>query len=176
MPNAKTSNKPAFDTSIVLLSIYTRGLFSELLAEISFSLSNMADDRFGVVDYVVFAAMLLIPAAIGVYYACFGAKQKTTREYLLGDQNMPPFSVALSLTASFLSAITLLGVPAEVYTFGLQYLVLVMFAYIPLTVVVIVLYVPMFHRVKVTCANEVRCYLCPSVACSQVSLPCCPKL
>ena len=129
------------------------------LATFSLALSrrspDMAASRFGVVDYVVFAAMLLVSAAIGIFYGCLGGKQKTTKEYLLGDRNMLTWPVAFSLMASFLSAITLLGVPAEVYTFGIQYVVLVFFSYLLLLSVVHVLYVPMIHRVRITSAYEV---------------------
>jgi hypothetical protein len=42
-------------------------------------LSKMENTTLGVVDYVVFAAMLLLSASIGVYYRCTGGKQKTTK-------------------------------------------------------------------------------------------------
>ncbi len=43
-------------------------------------------------------------------HRCTGGKQRTADEYLLGDQSMPACPVAFSLMASFMSAITLLGV------------------------------------------------------------------
>ena len=70
------------------------------------------DDRFSVVDYVVFSVMLLISALIGIWYGCGpGGKQKTTAEYLLGDRQMKNWPVAISLLVSYLSAITILGLP-----------------------------------------------------------------
>ena len=39
-----------------------------------------------------------------------GGRQKTAGEYLLGDRSMSEWPVAFSLMASFMSAITLLGV------------------------------------------------------------------
>lgn len=81
----------------------------------------MADERFGIVDYVVFSVMMLISALIGIWYGCGpGGKQKTTAEYLLGDRQMKNWPVAISLLVSYLSAITLLGVPSEIYTYGAQ--------------------------------------------------------
>ena len=84
----------------------------------------MAQEKFSVVDYVVFSVMLLISAAIGVWYGCGpGGKQETTKEYLLADKKMRIVPVAISLLVSYLSAITLLGVPSEIYTYGAQYYV-----------------------------------------------------
>lgn len=77
-------------------------------------------DRFGVLDYFVFIALLLVSGGIGVYYATVGGKNKTTEEFLLGNRSLGVFPVSLSIFSSFVSAIALLGIPAEVYTYGLQ--------------------------------------------------------
>lgn len=119
------------------------------------ALLNMANDRFSVVDYVVFSIMLLISALIGIWYGCGpGGKQKTTAEYLLANRKMRQFPVAISLLVSYLSAITLLGVPSEIYTYGAQYYVLIV-SYFIICGTVAVVFVPMFRRVNITCANEV---------------------
>ena len=69
----------------------------------------MADVKLGVVDYIVFGALLLVSALIGVYHACSGGKQKTEKEWLAGNQDLAWLPTSLSLLASFISAITLLG-------------------------------------------------------------------
>ena len=115
----------------------------------------MADGKFSAADYGVFAAMLLVSTAIGVYYSIFGGKQKTTREYLLGDKSMRSWTVSISLMASYLSAVTLLGIPAETYTYGAEFVVLVLFSYFVVMAVVNTFYLPMFHRLQVNCVNEV---------------------
>jgi sodium-coupled monocarboxylate transporter 8/12 len=48
-------------------------------------------------DYFIFLAMLLISAAIGVYYGCFGTKQATPSEYLMGNRKMRKFPIAVSV-------------------------------------------------------------------------------
>ncbi|MXQ81239.1 hypothetical protein E5288_WYG005844 [Bos mutus] len=73
---------------------------------------------FVVWDYVVFAGMLLISAVIGIYYAFAGGGQQTSKDFLMGGRRMTAVPVALSLTASFMSAVTVLGTPSEVYRFG----------------------------------------------------------
>ncbi|KAJ8940063.1 hypothetical protein NQ314_010897 [Rhamnusium bicolor] len=98
---------------------------------------------FGVYDYVVLVLVLLISSAIGVYYRFTGGKQKTMQEYLLADKNMPIGPVAFSLMASFMSAITLLGVSSENYTYGIQFIV-INFSYGLFTPVAAYLYLPVF--------------------------------
>jgi len=109
--------------------------------------------EFGVLDYIVFACMLLISSGIGLYYGCSGGKQKTTKEYLMADRSMKSWPIAISLLASYLSAITLLGVPSEIYTYGGQYFVLII-SYLYLTSMVAIIFVPVFHGLKLTSANE----------------------
>ena len=115
----------------------------------------MADDRFSVIDYVVFSIMLLISALIGIWYGCGpGGKQKTTAEYLLGDRQMKNWPVAISILVSFLSAITLLGLPAEIYTYGTQFY-LVIVSYVLICATVSTVFIPMFRRIRITSVNEV---------------------
>ena len=79
---------------------------------------------FGVANYAVFGAMLLVSAAIGVFFWWRG--QKSTEEYLMASRSMGTIPMTLSLVASFMSAITLLGTPAELYVSGTQYVALVL--------------------------------------------------
>ena len=50
-------------------------------------------------EYLVFSAMMFASVGIGVFYGCFGRKQKTTKEFLLANRAMPAFPTAMSLTA-----------------------------------------------------------------------------
>ncbi|XP_069829284.1 sodium-coupled monocarboxylate transporter 1 isoform X2 [Dendropsophus ebraccatus] len=108
---------------------------------------------FTVWDYVVFALMLLISAVIGIYYAFAGGGQKTSKEFLMGGRSMTAVPVALSLTASFMSAVTVLGTPAEVYRYGAMFSI---FA-ITYTLVVVIsseIYLPVFYRLGITSTYE----------------------
>lgn len=107
----------------------------------------------GVWDYVVLGAVLLISAGIGVYYRFTGGKQKTVKEYLLADNNMHIAPVAFSLMASFMSAITLLGVSSENYTFGIQFIV-INISYGLFTPVAAYLYLPVFFQLQATSVYE----------------------
>lgn len=105
--------------------------------------------RFGLLDYFVLALTLIISSGIGIYYRFTGGKQKTAQEYLLGDKNMSVIPVAFSLMASFMSAITLLGVTQENYTYGTQF-VLINVSYFIATPIAAYLYLPVFFRLQNT--------------------------
>lgn len=105
-------------------------------------------------DYVVFAAMLLISAAIGIYYAFAGGGQKTSKDFLMGGRSMTALPVALSLTASFMSAVTVLGTPAEVYRFGARF-TLFAITYALVIVLSAEVFLPVFYRLGITSTYEV---------------------
>lgn len=78
--------------------------------------------RFGTADYAVFVTMLVCCSMVGLYFGYQDhmkhrktSKQKSSRrgsqalDYLMGGRNMQVFPVAMSLVASFVSGITLLG-------------------------------------------------------------------
>ncbi|KAK7074678.1 hypothetical protein SK128_016092 [Halocaridina rubra] len=108
---------------------------------------------FGVVDYVIFALVLATSASIGIYFRFTGGKQKTYKEYMLADQSMPIMPVAFSLMASFMSAITILGVATENYMFGTQF-VAINASYIIATPLACYLYLPVFFRLQNTSVYE----------------------
>ncbi|CAH1713808.1 unnamed protein product [Aphis gossypii] len=100
---------------------------------------------FGIVDYIVFAIMLLMSASIGIYYRFTGGKQKTTQEYMLGNKNQGIIPVAFSLMASFMSAITLFGVSAENYYHGTQF-VAINLSYVLGTPIIAYVFLPVFFK------------------------------
>jgi Na+/proline symporter len=73
----------------------------------------------------------------------------------MAGRNMGTFPVAMSLIASFISAIALIGYPAEMYQFGSMYwlITLAFFLVMPATNY---LYLPIFYRLQVTSAYEVE--------------------
>ena len=56
--------------------------------------------HFGPWDYVVFALMVIMSAAIGIFYGCRGSKQKTTKEFLLANRKLSVVPVAISILVS----------------------------------------------------------------------------
>ncbi|XP_053109125.1 sodium-coupled monocarboxylate transporter 1-like [Hemicordylus capensis] len=104
-------------------------------------------------DYVVFAAMLLVSAVIGIYYAFAGGGQKTSKDFLMGGRSMTALPVALSLTASFMSAVTVLGTPSEVYRFGARFAVFAL-TYGFVVVLSAEVFLPVFYRLGITSTYE----------------------
>ena len=76
--------------------------------------------RFHFVDYVIMVGFLLISLAIGVYYGVI-QKQRTTEEYLFGNRQMSLVPVAVSLMVTYLSAVSVIGIPAEIYLYTTIY-------------------------------------------------------
>ena len=105
-------------------------------------------------DYLVFALMLILSSAIGIYYGYKG-RQKNTEEYLTASGNMHWLPISVSLFATFLSAIAIMGIPAEVYTYGIQYFMTYL-SFMAMPLISAWIYAPVFYRTKVTSANEVR--------------------
>ncbi|KAJ8023599.1 Sodium-coupled monocarboxylate transporter 1 [Holothuria leucospilota] len=108
---------------------------------------------FVVWDYVVIAGVLLVSASIGIFYALAGGRQRTSREFLLADRNMKPVPVALSLSASFISAVTVLGTPAEIYRYGTMYW-LICFSFIITGIIVARTFMTIFYKHEITSTNE----------------------
>jgi len=114
------------------------------------------DHHFHWADYVVFSLFLLTSAAIGVYYGFTGGRQTSTKEFLLGGRSLKALPVALSLHASFMSAIFVLGTPAEVYLHGSMYC-WVGLGYLIAAPITAHVFVPIFHKRQATSAHEVTC-------------------
>ncbi|XP_016967491.1 sodium-coupled monocarboxylate transporter 1-like [Drosophila biarmipes] len=126
--------------------------------------------RFGTVDYTVFLGVTIISIAIGVY---FGFIKKTKREsdatppershqilgskrmdeYLMGSRSLKVFPVGMSLIASCLSAIAIIGTPSEIYNYGTQYS-LVVVAIILEGLIVSYVYLPVFSALQVSSSYE----------------------
>ncbi|KAF4793837.1 Sodium-coupled monocarboxylate transporter 1 [Turdus rufiventris] len=108
---------------------------------------------FTVWDYVVFAAMLLISAIIGIYYAFAGGTQKTSNDFLMAGRSMNALPVALSLTASFMSAVTVLGTPAEIYRYGAIFCIFAI-TYALVVVCSAEIFLPVFYKLGITSTYE----------------------
>uniref|UniRef100_A0A336MSE1 CSON003951 protein n=1 Tax=Culicoides sonorensis TaxID=179676 RepID=A0A336MSE1_CULSO len=118
--------------------------------------------RFSWPDYMVFLLMLMSCMIIGVYFGWKDhRKHKHHRarrgsealDYLVGGRKMQVFPVAMSLVASFISGISLLGTSTEIYVYGTQYCYI--FIAIVLTGVVLhYVYLPVYHELQLTSTYE----------------------
>ncbi|XP_050996519.1 sodium-dependent multivitamin transporter [Acomys russatus] len=115
--------------------------------------SNRVSSTFSVVDYVVFGLLLLLSLVIGLYHACRGWGRHTVGELLMADRKMGCLPVALSLLATFQSAVAILGAPAEIYRFGTQYWFLGCSYFLGLLIPAHI-FIPVFYRLHLTSAYE----------------------
>uniref|UniRef100_A0A663ETD2 Solute carrier family 5 member 12 n=1 Tax=Aquila chrysaetos chrysaetos TaxID=223781 RepID=A0A663ETD2_AQUCH len=104
-------------------------------------------------DYVVFAALFLVSASIGVFFAVKERKKKTSKEFLVGGKQMTCGPIAFSLTSSFMSAVTVLGTPSEVYRYGASF-VLFFLSYALVIIFTAELFLPVFYRSGITSTYE----------------------
>lgn len=114
---------------------------------------GVVKSAFSLVDYVVFILLLALSLAIGLYHACRGWGRHTIGQLQMADRKMGCLPVALSLLATFQSAVAILGVPSEIYRYGTQYWFLgcsyVLGLLIPAHV-----FIPVFYRLHLTSAYE----------------------
>lgn len=123
-----------------------------------YSFQTGVKNSFTPLDYVLFSATLVISTAIGVFYAIKDRNRHSTKDFLLAGGKMNFIPVAMSLLASFMSAITLLGTPAEMYNFGTMYWWIGL-SYFFTMFMAAHIYIPVFYNLRVTSAYEVTLIL-----------------
>ncbi|XP_044541294.1 sodium/iodide cotransporter [Gracilinanus agilis] len=104
---------------------------------------------FGFWDYGVFGLMLLVSTSIGLFFGLARGGQKTAEDFFTGGRQMGAVPVGLSLAASFMSAIQVLGVPSEAYRYGLKFLWMCLGQLLN-TILTAYLFLPVFYRLGLT--------------------------
>ncbi|XP_068904857.1 sodium-coupled monocarboxylate transporter 1-like [Tenebrio molitor] len=103
-------------------------------------------------DYVVLITTLALSLAIGLYFGCFRGFTNV-EEYLMGNRKMDVFPITMSLVASYVSGISILGIPTDTYLYGISYL----YSIIGLTITAVIMnriFLPVFYNLKLTSAYE----------------------
>ncbi|XP_067662754.1 sodium-coupled monocarboxylate transporter 1-like isoform X1 [Haliotis asinina] len=111
---------------------------------------------FGWPDILLFVVMLVISAGIGAFYMireARAAKKATSDDILMGGRDIGVFPIAMSLMASFMSAITVLGTPTEMYNNNTSFWI-ASWAMIPTAVITNHVFLPFFHKLNLTSAYE----------------------
>lgn len=156
------------------------------------TIENLRDTlkHFGTADYFVFIAMLLSCTLVGVYFGYEDYMKKKqvknqrrgseAMDYLVGGRNMKIFPVAMSLVASCISGIALLGeelinlkllnnskiriiilflgTSTEIYLYGYQYS-FILIGYLMAAYILHHTVIPIFHELQITSAYEVSTLL-----------------
>ena len=103
-------------------------------------------------DWAVIAVYALGMLSVGWYYS---RRTKTREQYLLGDRQMRPLMVGISLFASLISTISYLAWPGEVIRYGPMMMFGTILAYPLIGLVVGWLMIPFIMRLRVTSAYEI---------------------
>ncbi|XP_072022954.1 sodium-coupled monocarboxylate transporter 1-like, partial [Amphiura filiformis] len=104
-------------------------------------------------DYVVFSVFLVFAVVTGLYHGVVRGGHQSTQQFLLANRNVFSIPVAMTLLASFISPVSLLGNPAETFIYGGLYID-VIFGLCWLYPLIAILYVPVFYGLEITSANE----------------------
>ncbi|XP_001605100.1 sodium-coupled monocarboxylate transporter 1 [Nasonia vitripennis] len=138
------------DESFPALSASSPGVGGADMPNVQDVISSL--QNFGWPDYSIFVSMLLACCGIGVYFG-FVKKSHGEDEYLVGGRNMKTIPVSMSLVASFISGISLLGTPTEIYVYGTSYFC-IGFGVIMVGFIMSNVYLPVFHDLKLTSTYE----------------------
>ncbi|XP_069188022.1 sodium-dependent multivitamin transporter [Procambarus clarkii] len=121
------------------------------MVEFSFDWASGARGSFAWADYLVFSVMLVASLAIGIFYAV-KSRHKANDEFLLGSRSLTCFPVSMSLLASYISSILVLGGPAEAYYHGLEWWY-ICGGQLALVAVALI-FVPFFYEFRMTSMYE----------------------
>ncbi|XP_033166824.1 sodium-coupled monocarboxylate transporter 2 [Drosophila mauritiana] len=130
----------------------------------------MDNYKFGTVDYVVLVGMTILSTGMGIYFGGFKKKQKNKKsvsedtrrtnfgsekidEYLMGSRNMKVIPVSISLIGSFVSGVTIIGTPSEIYHYGTQYYLIIL-AIILQGIAFSYVYLPVYSALQIGSAYE----------------------
>lgn len=109
---------------------------------------------FGAWDYGVFATMLLVSTGIGLWVGLARGGQRSADDFFTGGRQLAAVPVGLSLAASFMSAVQVLGVPAEAARYGLKFLWMCVGQLLN-SLLTAFLFLPIFYRLGLTSTYQV---------------------
>ena len=105
---------------------------------------------FGIVNYFVLAAYLLVLLIIGFIYS---KNQKSTEDFFKGGNRIPWWAAGLSIFGTQLSAITFMAIPAKTFATDWLYFFLMM-TIIMVSPFIIKYFLPFYRRYNLTTAYE----------------------
>ncbi|GFT15386.1 putative sodium-dependent multivitamin transporter [Nephila pilipes] len=107
----------------------------------------------GATDYVILIISLIVPTIIGIICRFSGGQQKTMDEYFLAGKRASKFPVTMSICATIISSILIIGGPSEVYRYGISFAFLCVSCGLGM-VLVSYIFVPVYFQCNVSSAYE----------------------
>ena len=77
-------------------------------------------EKFSIMDFTVFGLLLVISTVIGIFFAWKDRQNRDENNYALGGRVFSAWPVALSLTATSISAITMMGTYKRIMSHNLS--------------------------------------------------------
>jgi len=100
------------------------------------------------IDLIIIFAYLIVVALIG---SLSGGKQKSTKDYFMGGQNVPWWAVAFSIVAAETSSLTFISVPGLAYITNFNFLQLTI-GYVIARTLIAVFFLPAYKKGKLNTA------------------------
>ncbi|XP_075548203.1 sodium-coupled monocarboxylate transporter 1-like isoform X3 [Dermacentor variabilis] len=113
----------------------------------------MALRYFHAADYCVLVVVLGISSFIGVYFAWKDRRSTNKKDFFGGSKQLQMCPVAMSMIASFMSAIAILGIPAENFLNGSQFMVSFI-SIIIASVLAAHVFMPVFYDMDMISVNQ----------------------
>ena len=120
---------------------------------------KQSSNTMGLADWLVFAFCLGFPMAVGVYFM-MQAKRAAAKnpggameEYMMASKSAEVLPLALSIVTSFMSAITVLGVPGDVPASNTAY-VWFLLTFTSVCALTALVYVPVFYNMEIKSTYE----------------------
>ncbi len=120
---------------------------------------KQSSNTMGLADWLVFAFCLGFPMTVGVYFM-MQAKRAAAKnpggameEYMMASKSAEVFPLALSIVTSFMSAITVLGVPGDVPASNTAY-VWFLLTFTIVCALTALVYVPVFYNMEIKSTYE----------------------
>lgn len=110
----------------------------------------MDSPAFSPLNYAILGIYLAAMLGIGLLFA---RRQKNTEDFFLAGRRMPWLVVGMSMYASLTSAVTFMALPGTAYRENIAFLV-VSFASVLAAPVLVALFYPFYHRLRVTTSYE----------------------
>ncbi|XP_065290289.2 sodium-coupled monocarboxylate transporter 1-like [Dermacentor albipictus] len=113
----------------------------------------MALRYFHAADYCVLVVVLGISSFIGVYFAWKDRRSTNKKDFFGGSRQLQMCPVAMSMIASFMSAIAILGIPAENFLNGSQFMISFI-SIIIASVLAAQVFMPVFYDMDMISVNQ----------------------
>ena len=110
----------------------------------------MDSATFGTLNYFILGLYLVAMLGVGAY---FFRKQEDSEMFFLAGRKLPWLAVAMSMYASLTSAVTYLGVPGTAYAENISLVIVCIMSPIVAPFILLIFY-PLYHRLRVTTSYE----------------------